>query len=104
MTASDAGTVRMERRYEEAASRRLLGAVEQATGKRFPEPEAASIVHGANELDLVNSGLEETMCSAYAAIREIRARHKDLIDLRTAAFVGAIDKIAGSYKDLGIWP
>jgi len=95
---------RMERRYEEAASRRLLGAVEQATGKRFPEPEAASIVHGANELDLVNSGLEETMCSAYAAIREIRARHKDLIDLRTAAFVGAIDKIAGSYKDLGIWP
>ena len=44
------------------------------------------------------------MCSAYAAIREIRARHKDLIDLRTAAFVGAIDKIAGSYKDLGIWP
>jgi glutamate dehydrogenase (NAD(P)+) len=95
---------RMERRYEEAASRRLLGAVEQATGKRFPEGEAAHIVHGANELDLVNSGLEETMCSAYVQIREIRARHKDQIDLRTASFVGAIDKIAGSYKDLGIWP
>lgn len=95
---------RMERRYEEAASRRLLGAVETATGKRFPEQEAANIVHGAQELDLVNSGLEETMCTAYNQIREIRSRHRDEIDLRTAAFVCAIDKIAASYTDLGIWP
>ncbi len=95
---------RMERRYEEASARRMLGAVEQATGKRFAGPEVDHIVHGADELDLVNSGLEETMCSAYAQIREARARHGDAIDLRTAAFVCAIDKIASSYKDLGIWP
>jgi len=59
---------------------------------------------GAGEEDLVNSGLEETMISAYDQIREIRMQNKDLPDLRTAAFLSAINKVAVSYLELGIFP
>ena len=52
----------------------------------------------------MNSGLEETMVSAYRQIREIKQRHGEKADLRTAAFVNAIDKIVLSYEDLGIFP
>jgi glutamate dehydrogenase (NAD(P)+) len=57
----------------------------------------------AEELDLVNSGLEETMAVAYHRLREIRNQHPGT-DLRTAAFLDAIDKIAVCYQDLGIFP
>jgi glutamate dehydrogenase (NAD(P)+) len=61
------------------------------------------IVHGADEIDLVNSGLEETMISAYRQIHELwkitRAG-----DLRTAAFLSALRKVAATYLELGIFP
>lgn len=60
------------------------------------------MVHGADERDLVDSGLEDTMITAYNEIKEIRDRHN--IDLRTAAFVSAISKIGQSYEQLGIFP
>ena len=44
------------------------------------------------------------MGSAYHRLREIRARHQGKADLRTAAFIDAIDKIAICYEDLGIFP
>jgi glutamate dehydrogenase (NAD(P)+) len=95
---------RMERRFEEQAFRRILNAIEGATAKRFAAQEVATIAHGAEEVDLVNSGLEDTMVTAYHRLREIRNRHRDRADLRTAAFVDAIDKIALCYGDLGIFP
>jgi glutamate dehydrogenase (NAD(P)+) len=52
---------RMGKRYEEAACRRMLKAVELSTGHRFTEPELGLTTRGANELDTVNSGLEETI-------------------------------------------
>jgi glutamate dehydrogenase (NAD(P)+) len=60
------------------------------------------MTRGGDEEDLVNSGLEETMAVAYREIRDIRKAKK--IDLRTAAMVSAIDKVAKSYSDLGIFP
>ena len=54
--------------------------------------------------DLVNSGLEETMITAYNNVREIMRMEKDKIDMRTAAFIDAIDKVAVSYKEMGIFP
>ncbi len=51
---------RMGKRYEEAAYRRMLKAVELSPGHRFTEHELGLITRGANELDIVNSGLEET--------------------------------------------
>jgi glutamate dehydrogenase (NAD(P)+) len=95
---------RMEKRFEEQAFRRILGAIEGATAKRFAAQEVADITHGADEADLVNSGLEDTFVTAYQRLREIRNRHRDHADLRTAAFIDAIDKIALCYADLGIFP
>ncbi len=53
---------------------------------------------------MFNSGLEETMISAYHQIREIRKQHNSEISLRTAAFINAIDKVAISYREMGIFP
>jgi glutamate dehydrogenase (NAD(P)+) len=95
---------RMEKRFEEQAFRRILTAIEGATNKSFGPTEVAAITHGADEADLVNSGLEDTFVSAYHRLREIRNQHRDRADLRTAAFKDAIDKIALCYGDLGIFP
>jgi glutamate dehydrogenase (NAD(P)+) len=94
----------MGKRYEEAVEQRLLRAIELATGKQFTEGEKAAVVRGADELDLVNSGLEETMVVAYNGIRDALKSNPKLKDLRTAAFLSAIDKIARSYMELGIFP
>ncbi|HEV2855510.1 MAG TPA: Glu/Leu/Phe/Val dehydrogenase [Thermoanaerobaculia bacterium] len=95
---------RMEKRFEEQAYRRILKTVERNTQRSFSEQELAAASQGADEADLVNSGLEDTMVTAFHRLREIRAVHKNQIDLRTAAFVDAIDKIAICYQDLGIFP
>ncbi len=95
---------RMQRRAEQGAYRRLLHAVEHMTDKRFSEGELKDVTRGSTEVDLVNSGLEETMVNAYQQMLEIRARHDCKVDLRTAAFINAIDKIAVAYEELGIFP
>ncbi len=95
---------RMEKRWEERAARQLLAAVESATGKRFAETEKLRFAAGAEEEDLVNSGLEETMVTSYQKIREMRRRHGDRPDLRIAAFILAIDMICTTYGDMGIFP
>jgi len=95
---------RMEKRFEETAFGRLVDAMSSATGKPFSEAERARLSAGASEEDLVNSGLEETMVTAWHAIRDTRARLGKDVDPRLAAFVLAIEKIAVSYQDLGIFP
>lgn len=95
---------RIEKRFEELAFRRILGAVEQATDRRFSLDALASLSEGADEEDLVRSGLEEVMSQAYLQLSAIRARHGGAIDLRTACFVNAIDKIAICYQEMGIFP
>lgn len=97
---------RMSRRFEERNAERILRAVDELTTEDFDKELLASLIErasfGAGERDLVRSGLEDTMTSAYKEIRSIR-EEKDL-DTRTAAFVNAIDKIAGSYEQMGIFP
>ena len=95
---------RMQKRFEEGAYGRLLQAVEGVTGRRFTADEVARVTQGASEEDLVNSGLEETMIGAYHPIREAWKRHGGKLDLRTAAMIVAIDKVALSYEQLGIFP
>jgi glutamate dehydrogenase (NAD(P)+) len=95
---------RLERRFEEQAYQRIVEAIEVRTGKRFSAEEKTVIAHGADESDLVHSGLEDTMMNAYHHLRSIRNQHDGRIDLRTAAFIDAIDKIAVCYEDLGIFP
>ena len=95
---------RMGKRFDEMASTRLLGAIEKTTGTKISDEEKKLLAKGADEEDLVNSGLEETMLSAYHQIREIKVKSKNIPNLRTAAFVNAINKVAVSYLELGIFP
>ncbi|HAC91345.1 MAG TPA: hypothetical protein DCF63_12065 [Planctomycetaceae bacterium] len=94
----------MEKRFEELAFRRLLSAVEAATGKSFSPEEQQNFAQGADELTLVRSGLEETMATAYQQIRETWLKLDGQADLRTAALVGAINKIAVCYQEMGLFP
>jgi glutamate dehydrogenase (NAD(P)+) len=93
---------RMEKRFEEASNRRILAAVEELTGGEFDEGTLASAAAGGSEADLVRSGLEDTMISAHQASFEVARRHD--VDLRTAAYILAIDKIATVYAERGIFP
>jgi len=95
---------RMQKRFEEGAYKRLLDAVEQVGDKRFSEEERAKFTRAAGEEDLVNSGLEETMAVAYREIWETWKRLDADVDLRTAAMVNAIKKVAVTYEELGIFP
>ena len=95
---------RMSKRHEEANERQMIKAIETATGTTFTEAQRTALVKGPDELDLVNSGLEETMITAYNGLRETRKQHPEVPDLRTAAFLTAIHKVARSYMDLGIFP
>jgi glutamate dehydrogenase (NAD(P)+) len=95
---------RMQKRFEEYTQTKMLDLIERQTGKKITNRERRTIIHGADEIDIVNSGLEETMVGAYRAIREVWKRHKGCKDLRTAAFIVAINKIAEAYFAMGIFP
>ena len=95
---------RLGRRFDETQHKRMLSAVEKATGYQFSDTEIELIGHSADEPDLVSSGLEDTMINAYQEIRETRHRYGPTVDLRTASFIIAIHKIAKDYMQLGIFP
>ncbi len=95
---------RMEKRFQENSLSNLLSTIERLTGHTVGEKEKNLLTHGADEIDLVRSGLEDTMVNAYDEIREIYKKRKGVEDLRTAAFVCALNKIAGDYIRLGIFP
>ena len=95
---------RMGKRYDELVTRTMVESIEKAIGKSLDQKSKEIIMHGADEEDLVNSGLEETMIHAYNEIREIWKKNKKIPDLRTATFVNSIEKIAQSYYSLGIFP
>jgi glutamate dehydrogenase (NAD(P)+) len=95
---------RLGKRFEEESARRILQAVQDMTGRAASDHAMKLAVHGADEEDLVNSGLEETMALSYRYIKETQDRLSNDVDLRTAAMVVAIDKIAVSYAQRGIFP
>jgi glutamate dehydrogenase (NAD(P)+) len=95
---------RMSKRHEMANELAMLRTIEAATGKTFSETERLKIAKGPDEQDLVNSGLEETMISAYHELVLTREKHPGVPDLRIAAFLNAIHKVARSYAELGIFP
>jgi glutamate dehydrogenase (NAD(P)+) len=95
---------RMGKKFEEMSARGMVSALENATGKPLSDAQRSLLIRGADEEDLVNSGLEETMSSALSDIREIHLGNPKIPDMRTAAFVCAIDKIGQSYLELGIFP
>lgn len=95
---------RMQKRFEQGAYGRLLDAVSGMTGQPVTPAAAEAIARGADEEDLVNSGLEETMLQAYQAVRHEWKGRKGAVDMRTAGMIVAIDKVALSYEQGGIFP
>ncbi|MHA7849260.1 Glu/Leu/Phe/Val family dehydrogenase [Roseovarius sp.] len=59
-------------------------------------------LRGAGELELVRSGLDDTMRIAYQSMREVWHGREDVTDLRTAAYLVSINKVAASYRALGL--
>ena len=95
---------RMEKRFTENLNTHILTQIEELSGKRVSDIERTFIMHGPDEQDLVHSGLEETMISATREIMDIWKTNPDIPDMRTAAYVSAINKVATSYVELGIFP
>lgn len=95
---------RMSKRHEEMVQRRFVKAIEDNTGKILKPEERKLIIKGGSEVDIVRSGLEDTMISAYHDVREAWKSNDKIKDLRTAAFYVAVNKVAISYIELGIFP
>ncbi|MBC7650670.1 MAG: Glu/Leu/Phe/Val dehydrogenase [Deinococcales bacterium] len=95
---------RMEKRFTENMNHHILTQMEDLTGKKVSDAERNFIEHGADEVDLVHSGLEETMITATREIMAIWHANPSIPDMRTAAYVCAIDKVGTSYTELGIFP
>jgi glutamate dehydrogenase (NAD(P)+) len=95
---------RMEKRFNENMNMHIISQLEELTGKKISDIERKTIVHGAEEVDLVHSGLEETMITATREIIDIWHSNPSIPDMRTAAYVSAINKVAHAYTELGIFP
>lgn len=93
----------MEKRIGIQTQRRLITGIEATAGRAFPAAIRGEVLHGIDELELVNSGLEESMVQAFQEILHLMHQY-DAEDLRTAAFICGLSKVVTSYEQLGIWP
>jgi len=89
---------RLNKKWEEQNKRNLLGLFE-STGRKLTAQEKHIFIHGADEVDLVRSGLDDTMTNACLETRNTAIAQKT--DHRTAAFYNAIMKIHAVYSDMG---
>ena len=95
---------RLEKRFTENQNAQMLEQIEELTGKKVLGTQRELMLHGPDEVDLVNSGLEETMINATHEIIECWKANPTIEDMRTASFVVAINKVGMSYAQLGIFP
>jgi glutamate dehydrogenase (NAD(P)+) len=95
---------RLERRFMENQNANIVSQIETMTGNKVSEEQRKLLVHGPDESDLVRSGLEDTMIKATNEILDCWKQNPGIPDMRTAAFVVAINKVGISYLELGIFP
>lgn len=93
---------RLQRRQEERKTKMMVSAIEEMVGKPFPQGVLDDIVAGPTEIDLVRSGLDDTMREAYRVISEKWHSEERIPDLRIAAMMVSLERIVASYKELGI--
>ncbi|HNE50619.1 MAG TPA: Glu/Leu/Phe/Val dehydrogenase [Chitinophagales bacterium] len=94
---------RLDHRYQDNSFNKIIDLIEGNTGEKISTYER-NILKGADELDIVRSGLEDTMIHSYENIREILKQHKKMHSLRTAAYVDALNKIGVTYQKMGVFP
>ena len=92
---------RLEKRRNAFQFETLISAIETMTGKEMPEKFKEQFIEGANEIDLVRSGLDDMMREAYQKVRQGMIENK-IPNLRTAAYKVALDRIAISYDTIGL--
>ncbi len=95
---------RLEKRFMENQNANILSQIESMTGNKVSDIQRKILVHGPDEIDLVRSGLEDTMIKATNEILECWKNNPSIKDMSTAAFVVAINKIASDYLAMGIFP
>ena len=98
---------RMQRRQEEARHQLVvdeLQRLDRYLGESWTMTPhfKERYLRGADELELVRSGLDDTMRIAYQSMRDVWHGREDVTDLRTAAYIVAIDRVAASYRDMGL--
>ncbi|MBW2504609.1 MAG: Glu/Leu/Phe/Val dehydrogenase [Deltaproteobacteria bacterium] len=93
---------KMGRRFMQFRAESAMDVLEQALGGNVPEPLRQAFQKQADELNLVRSGLEDTMCEAYQEIRGVWRSREDVPDLRTAAYILAIERVAHYYTEYAI--
>jgi len=94
---------RMERRHDEVKGKQRAKIFEEVLVNPLSERLQKKISTGASELDLVRSGLDNTMRLAYQEIRNTMETEDKIEDLRTATYVTSVRKIARSYVDVGVF-
>lgn len=94
---------RMQRRHDEIRSHQVASLLEEITGTKIGDDSRSKIIHGADEIDLVRSGLDDTMRLAYQAMSRTFHQNDKVRDFRTAVFVVALEKISQSYLDVGVY-
>jgi glutamate dehydrogenase (NAD(P)+) len=95
---------RLENRFQSAIYTGILNKMEELTGKTLNDRDKYFLSRGGTEIDLVNSGLEDTMITAYQQIRDTMKTNASIQDIRTGAFVCSLNKIASDYISMGIFP
>tara|TARA_B110000008_G_C16913033_1_gene541498 strand:+ start:219 stop:1448 length:1230 start_codon:yes stop_codon:yes gene_type:complete len=97
---------RMERRREEARNQLIVEELERLSssdiGWQLTPDFKMKYLKGATELELVRSGLDDTMRGAYNDMAEVWRRRSDVPDMRTAAYLVSIEKVAGAYTAKGL--
>ena len=98
---------RMQRRQEEARHELIVNELERLSrdkdlGWSLSPNFKEKYLRGADELELVRSGLDDTMRVAYQSMREVWHSRNDVTDLRTAGFLVSIGRVASSYKAKGL--
>jgi len=98
---------RMQRRQEESRHMLLVEELERLSADRGLKWEIdpkfkTRYLKGAGELELVRSGLDDTMRAAYQAMRDVWHSRDDVTDLRTAAYLVSIGRVAASYRSKGL--
>jgi len=91
---------RLTKRWEERSKVGLIEQLEEATGRKVAPDVVGRLIAGPSELDIVNSGLEDTMISAVHACVDAAFKHKT--SYRVGAFVVSVRKIADVYLDAGL--
>ena len=98
---------RMQRRAEEARSRLIVEELERLSGDQglgwtLSPDFKEKFLTGSDELALVRSGLDDTMRTAYQSMRKIWHERQDVQDLRVAAYIVAISRVAATYQSKGL--